>query len=189
MADFDHFGLLAPFYERLIPPRQPERLIELASLPVMGSILDAGGGTGRIAQFLRGRSRQVVVADVSLGMLSQAAGKSGLDTVCSVSEHLPFPSDFFERIVMVDALHHVFSQGETASELWRVLKPGGRILIQEPDIRRLIVKLVALAEKLALMRSRFLSPARITELFPYPDARTRIVKESYNAWILVEKWR
>jgi demethylmenaquinone methyltransferase/2-methoxy-6-polyprenyl-1,4-benzoquinol methylase len=188
MAGFDHFGFVAPYYERLIPPREPEKVIKLAGLPVSGAVLDAGGGTGRIAQFLRGRSGQVVVADVSTGMLNQAAGKGGLDAVCSAVERLPFPSNSFERVLMIDALHHVISQVETAAEMWRVLKPGGRILIQEPDIRTPIIKLVALAEKLALMHSHFLPPGRIADLFPYSNARKRIIKEGYNAWILVEKW-
>ena len=60
---------------------------------------------------------------------------------------------------MVDALHHVIHQGQTAREMYRVLKPGGRIVIEEPDIRKFGVKLIAVAEKLLLMRSHFLSPA------------------------------
>ena len=47
---------------------------------------------------------------------------------------------------MVDALHHVADQEATIRELWRLLKPGGRIIIEEPDIRRFEVKLLALIE-------------------------------------------
>ena len=61
---------------------------------------------------------------------------------------------------MVDALHHVINHGQTAREMYRVLKPGGRIVIEEPDIRSFYVKLIAVAEKLLLMRSHFLSPQR-----------------------------
>jgi len=35
----------------------------------------------------------------------------------------------------------------------RVLAPGGRLVIEEPDVERTPVRLIALAEKLALMRS------------------------------------
>ncbi len=76
---------------------------------------------------------------------------------------------------------------DTAGELWRVLKPGGRLVIEEPDIRTLIVKAIAIAEKLTLMRSHFLSPPGIAKLFPFPDARAIIEREGYNAWVVVEK--
>jgi len=62
----DHFGFLAPFYEKFIRPKAPEYLWELAKLPVSGPLLDAGGGTGRVAQFLSGKAASVVVADYPL---------------------------------------------------------------------------------------------------------------------------
>ena len=166
---FDHFGLLAPIYEKFIRASHPEALDELAELAIGGPLLDVGGGTGRVSQFLIDRAQPVVIADLSLKMLRQTQLKHDLRPVCSHSEKLPFPDDYFERVIMVDALHHVCDQQQTADELWRVVKPGGRIIIEEPDINRGLVKLVALGEKIALMRSHFLSPPEIVMLFaPYP---------------------
>jgi demethylmenaquinone methyltransferase/2-methoxy-6-polyprenyl-1,4-benzoquinol methylase len=88
---------------------------------------------------------------------------------------------------MVDALHHVIHQQATADELWRILQPGGRIVIEEPDFRTFTVKLLALAEKLALMRSHFLSPPQIAALFPQPNARIQVETGKFNAWVIVEK--
>lgn len=187
MPLFDHFGFLAPFYDHVIHLRQPERIIEYAGLPVNGSLLDAGGGTGRITQALKGYANPLVVADLSVEMLSQTMKKGDLQSVCSLSEKLPFGDESFERVIMVDAMHHVIDQPATAAELWRVLKPGGRLVIEEPDIRNWQVKLVALGEKLALMRSHFLTVERISELFPQPEAQTRIYREDFNAWVVIEK--
>jgi demethylmenaquinone methyltransferase/2-methoxy-6-polyprenyl-1,4-benzoquinol methylase len=184
---FDHFGLLAPFYERFIRPRPPEDLWRLAGLPVDGALLDAGGGTGRMAQFMTGKAQLVVVADLSHKMLSQARGKDGLRPVCSHAERLPFPDGAFARVIMVDALHHVCDQRQTAAELWRVLQPGGRLVIEEPDLGRFPVRLIALGEKLLLMRSHFLAPRRIADLFQHPDAHVRVESGQFNAWVVVEK--
>ena len=140
MPLLDHFGILAPFYDRAIRLREPERFIKLANLPVDGALLDVGGGTGRVSHALRGMAHLLVVADVSFGMLRQAKEKDGLETVCSHSEGLPFADGAFSRVIMVDALHHVCDHQETAQELWRVVKPGGRIVIEEPDIDTAIVK-------------------------------------------------
>ncbi len=187
MPGLDHFGWLAPYYERFIKPRQEDPLHSVAGLPVAGSLLDAGGGTGRIAQSLVGLAGQVVVADLSLKMLKQAAGKDHLLAVNCHSEKLPFPVGYFERIIMVDALHHVCDQRQTARELYRVLAPGGRLVIEEPDVRVWGVKLIAIGEKLLLMRSHFLSPPRIAALFAGLSERVTVHNEGPISYIVVEK--
>ena len=187
MPLFDHFDVIAPIYDKVIGFRQPEAILKTADLPVDGRILDAGGGTGRVSGTLVGKANQIIVADLSFKMLKEASLKDGLQIVQSHSEFLPFPDNFFERVIMVDALHHVCDQRDTAVELWRVLKPGGRIVIEEPDVRTLAVKFVAFAEKIALMRSHFLSPIEIEKLFPFPGAVTSVNREGYTAWVVVEK--
>ena len=184
---FDHFSFLAPFYEKFIRPKGPEDLWRLADLPTAGALLDAGGGTGRVAQHMLGKASQVIVADLSFEMLLQAKGKPGLRTLCSHSENLPFPEGYFDCVIMVDALHHVCDQTQTIGELWRVLKPGGRLVIEEPDVRVGMVKLIALAEKLALMRSHFLTPPEIAALFDRYQANTHIARDGYISWVVVEK--
>lgn len=184
---FDHFGILAPLYERFIQPKTPEKLCALIDCPPEGILLDAGGGTGRVAQFLRTHANRIIVADESHKMLRQAGAKASLKPVRSVTEALPFRSDLFDRIIMVDALHHVEHQQQTAIELWRVLKPGGKIVIEEPDIRRLPVKLISLFEKLALMRTRIISPVNITALFKPLKAITTVELEGYIAWVTIVK--
>jgi ubiquinone/menaquinone biosynthesis C-methylase UbiE len=183
----DHFDLIAPFYDRALPQREDELLITLIGLPLDGVLLDAGGGTGRIGAALRPLVSQVVVADLSLGMLGKAREKPGLQAVCSQSERLPFPDGWFDRIIMVDALHHVHNQSHTAVELLRVLKPGGRLVIEEPDIRRFAVKLIAIAERLLFMRSHFLFAERIAALFAHDVAGFRIIYRDSNAWIVIDK--
>jgi ubiquinone/menaquinone biosynthesis C-methylase UbiE len=183
----DHFSLVAPFYEFFIRPKNPEKIYSLAHLPSDGIILDAGGGTGRVAQYLRGKAAQIVVADESLKMLHEAKKKDGLQPIQTYTENLPFKNGTFDCIIMVDALHHVADQRKTINELWRILKPGGRLIIEEPDIHSLGVKLIALAEKLALMRSHFLSPQQIISLFKEKPAITRLELEDALAWIIVEK--
>ena len=187
MPLFDHFDFLAPLYETFIPPKDPQELWKQAGLPVSGALLDAGGGTGRIAQFMIGKADTIVVADLSCKMLSEARQKDGLRPVCSHTEKLPFPDETFARILMVDALHHVCDQRITVDELWRTLRPGGRLVIEEPDVRTFAVKMIAMGEKLALMRSHFLSPKNIAKLFHYPDAQVRIETDKFTAWVIAEK--
>jgi ubiquinone/menaquinone biosynthesis C-methylase UbiE len=187
MPFLDHFSFIAPFYERFIQAEEPVKLISLLDLPVDGSLLDVGGGTGRISDALKHLVRRAFVLDQSRGMVDQAAQKQGLRTVHGESERLPFADRSFERVIMVDALHHVASQVKTAGELWRVLKPGGMIVIEEPNIHILGVKMVALGERLLLMRSHFLTPWKISRLFDDSQASIRIATEGTISWVVVEK--
>lgn len=180
-----HFHFLAPFYDRLIHFTRLEQTLKVLDLPHPGSLLDAGGGTGRVAEALRPYIGSVIIADASRGMLTQAHTK-GLLAASALTECLPFPDGSFDRVLMVDALHHVLHQGATIRELYRILKSGGLLVIEEPDIRTFPVKLIALAEKLALMRSHFLAPAQIAGLLP-SSANIRIESEDNTTWIIAEK--
>ena len=187
MPILDHFGLLAPYYDRIIKPKTNDDWLRLLQLPIKGSLLDVGGGTGRVSQQLCDQVLNSVLVDPSAEMLSQAAGKRCLTSARAAAEHLPFNDGVFECIIMVDALHHVENQTQTLMELWRVLRPGGRILIEEPDIRRFSVKLLAFGEKLLLMRSHFLSPEAIKAAFNALSAQVTVETSGINAYIVVEK--
>ena len=70
----------------------------------------------------------------------------------------------------------------------RVLKPGGRLVIEEPDLRRFAVKMVAVAEKVALMQSHFYYPKEIQEMVAVQELDVRLVSDGgFAAWIVADK--
>ena len=182
----DHFDLIAGVYDRGAPFTPSGMLLEQLALSSADLLLDAGGGTGRVTAALRSSVREAVVADLSRGMLLRAAAK-GLVTTRAPLEHLPFPSGTFDRIIMVDAFHHVLDQRQTGNELWRVLAPGGRLVIVEPDIHKFSVKMLAIGEKLLLMRSHFLTGEQIGSLFSEQKAQLSVVYDEWNTVILIKK--
>lgn len=185
---FSHFDIIAPFYDRVIHKLDLNRLIRLLKLPTRGRLLDAGGGTGRVSSRLRSLIDDVVVCDLSFSMLKHARNKGRLWSVQTHVENLPFPNESFERIIVVDALHHFCNQWQSIQELLRVLKPGGRLVIEEPNIDHFIIKWVALAEKLAFMRSRFCSSREIIRMITDQGCNARVEKDSrFFFWVVVEK--
>jgi ubiquinone/menaquinone biosynthesis C-methylase UbiE len=183
---FDHFGLIAGFYDRVGKFNASEAMLGLLSLTPETLLLDVGGGTGRVAAALRGKAKNVIVTDISRGMLRLSADKD-LASVCAPGEALPFSSQSIDRVIMIDALHHVLDQRQTARELWRVLAPNGRILIVEPNIHKISVKGIAIGEKLLLMRSHFLNGEQICSLFKAKDGKIEVLYEDHNVFICAVK--
>jgi demethylmenaquinone methyltransferase/2-methoxy-6-polyprenyl-1,4-benzoquinol methylase len=185
---FDHFDLLAPIYDLVIPPPDPDRLRRLLRLPTAGRVLEAGGGTGRVSSELVPLVGTLVINDLSRPMLAQAQSKGSLHPVQSYVERLPFPNASFDRVFAVDALHHFSDHQAAIGELLRLVRPGGRMVIEEPDIKRFPVKLMALLEKLALMNSHFLSAEEISALVAAHGLQAQIgCISDYATCVVVDK--
>ena len=188
MANNFLFDLFAPFYDRVIGERDPELLKGLLKLPTDSLLLDLGGGTGRVSSSLLPWINGLVICDLSFPMLLEAQEKGIACLLQGSSTKLPFSSNSFERILVVDALHHFSDQPGSIKELIRVLKPGGYLLIEEPDIHKFSVKLVALLEKAALMRSHFHTGEEIKRFAEKFGASAEVVyDEDFAVWVIIEK--
>ena len=187
MAKFDHFNLISPIYDWVFKRRNNHKLSELLGLTPHHILLDIGGGTGRVASHFVATSDHTFVADAAVKMLREAQ-KKGISTINVHSERLPFCNYAFDRIIMVDAFHHVIDQQATLDEIWRTLTPGGRLVIEEPDINNFFVKLIALGEKLLLMRSKFIKPQDILAMVSYNDVKNiQLCSEKGIAWAIIDK--
>lgn len=183
----DLFHRIAPLYDRIFRFLDPTQLLKLLELASHHRLLDVGGGTGRVTNSLVEHVGRACVVDVSWGMLVEARTK-GLCACQGVAERLSFPDGTFDRILIVDAFHHFCDWPQAASELLRVLRPGGRMVIEEPDIRYGVVKLIALGERLLLMRSRFYAPPDLARLFQAAGGRVTL-HEGQGAiyWAVIER--
>jgi len=192
MANNIHFDFLAPIYEQFIRMPDTTRLKTLLDLPASGWLLDAGGGTGRVAAALCPLVDRLLISDLSFRMLAQVRRKSkqpacqNLTAQASVT-NLPYPDGHFSRILVVDAFHHFSDQPGALRELARVLAPGGRLVIEEPDIRSFGVKVIALAEKIALMDSHFRKPGEIALMAAKQGLTSWVEGQHATAWVVAEK--
>ena len=183
----DHFHILAPFYDRLMGPPDAAHLAGLLKLPSSGWLLDAGGGTGRASRPLRRWVGRIVVCDVCERMLARARNRN-LNAVRARAEQLPFPDEAFDRILVVDALHHFNDQAAAIADFARVLTPGGRLVVEEFDADRRVVRWFALAEKIARMQSRFLRPQDIRDEMRHCGLKSYVeTGRRFAAWIVGDK--
>lgn len=95
-------------------------------------ILDAGCGAGPLSEALRARGAVVTGFDSSPAMVALARRRLGEHAdlrVADLSRPLPFDDGVFDDVVVSLVLHYLKDWQAPLSELRRVLKPGGRLLL------------------------------------------------------------
>ena len=97
--------------------------------PGGGAIVDVGVGTGRLLSRFPDFRRYGV--DVSLAYLVLARRK-GIDVCLARAEDLPYRDEIFDVVITTDVLEHVLDLYRTVAELFRILKPGGHLIVRVP---------------------------------------------------------
>ena len=125
-----------------------------------GEILEIGFGTGLNLPHYPRAVRKITAVDPNPGMLHRAKAKIRqcgieVDERLVGGERLPFEEAAFDCVVSTFTLCSVHDAGQTLSEIWRVLKPGGQFLFLEhglspdPSVQRWQRRLNGLQRRLA----------------------------------------
>ena len=99
-------------------------------------ILDLGAGACWCSEWLHRLNLRTVSVDISLDLLK--VGRTRLlqsgpaRVVAGDIECLPFASATFDRVICLNALHHIASTGAALSEICRILQPKGVVVFSEP---------------------------------------------------------
>ena len=103
--------------------------------------LDVAGGTGDIAALLReqvGESGLVVMTDINPSMLKEGRSRlldrgklKNIQVIQCDAEELPFDEDQFDCVTIAFGLRNVTVKENALKSMFRVLKPGGKLLILE----------------------------------------------------------
>lgn len=113
----------------------PLVLDQAERLGIHGRILDAGTGTGIYAEAMERRGDRVVGLDVSAAMLARARARLGgaVPLVEGDVRALPFRDAAFDALMAARVLSHVDDLPTTLSQLRRVVREGGWVMVTDVD--------------------------------------------------------
>jgi SAM-dependent methyltransferase len=107
-----------------------------AHLAAGSDVLDAGCGTGSgTGVLLQGGARSVTGVDIDAGAIERAAAtiSPGGEALLADATDLPFASDSFDVVTCFHTLEYIAEPADLITELRRVLRPAGLLLISSPN--------------------------------------------------------
>jgi SAM-dependent methyltransferase len=109
-----------------------------ARLPRGGAILEVGCGTGGLLVAAARARMAIVGVDIAARWLVAARRRLAdhglmVPLLAASADRLPWPDGSFDTVVADSVLEHLDEPARAVREWWRVLRPGGRLLVWSPN--------------------------------------------------------
>lgn len=102
----------------------------------LGVAADIGCGPGVFARYMSVRATRLIGLDVDSDSLERVQSRHGdlqnAYFAATIATSLPFPDDRLETVLFLEVLEHLVDDGAALREIWRVLRPGGKLVISVP---------------------------------------------------------
>ena len=102
----------------------------------LGIVGDIGCGPGVFTRHLSARAKQVLGADIDREALERVKARhQDLENVAFVAanaDHLPLADECLDTLLLLEVLEHLADDTGGLREMWRVLRPGGKIVLSVP---------------------------------------------------------
>ncbi|HVP31718.1 MAG TPA: class I SAM-dependent methyltransferase [Myxococcota bacterium] len=98
------------------------------------AVLDVPSGRGVLVPTLRALGCEISAADIRPDLFEPR------DVACryaNLNQGLPYPSESFDAVLCCNGIHRVYALGFAVSEMARVLRPEGRLLLSFPNFSSL----------------------------------------------------
>jgi ubiquinone/menaquinone biosynthesis C-methylase UbiE len=115
-------------------------LLALLDPKINEYLLDIGCASGRQCFILADKCRKVIGTDISKIFVEKAWEHSNriksnnVFLLVSDIENIPFPSNYFDKVLCSEVFEHILRPKKAIEEIFRVLKPGGILVISTPNM-------------------------------------------------------
>lgn len=96
-------------------------------------LLDAGCGTGWFSKLSSERGAIVTSMDLGENLLARVASKCNSERIVGSILDIPFQDNVFDIVISSEVIEHVPDPFKAMEELFRVLKPGGTLILTTPN--------------------------------------------------------
>jgi ubiquinone/menaquinone biosynthesis C-methylase UbiE len=139
-------GIVSIFFKRC-----NRKVCQLVNLQDGMKVLDVGCGTGSLLKELSrsGKELNLYGIDLSPEMINAARVKlkdeKRIELYEKSAADLPFESNFFDYVVCMNSLHHHPDPEKSLTEMTRVLKPGGVMILMDGFVDSTVRKVISRA--------------------------------------------
>lgn len=154
-------------------------------VPAGAKVLDCGAGTGELSLAASDNADSVLCTDLSKNMLKQAQRKAralGADNIEFAARNifdLQEPDDTYDVVIAGNVLHLLTNPQGAVKEMYRVLKPGGKLLLPTFTNKNSTRLLIGIYKKLGFDPAANYSPSEYKKMLEncgLGRVRTKLIK-------------
>lgn len=179
------FERVAPIYDMVMPPANAAELqpgLDQVS-GTISRVLDVGGGTGRAIKELD--TETPIVLDAAEKMLKRIP--AGIARVRSDARTIPVKTESIDAVLIVDAYHHLPQPQRVLTEVSRVIRPGGVVLIREFDPTTFRGRLLRTGESVIGLNSHFHQPSSLRNSMANAGLETSLIATGFPYTVVGKK--
>lgn len=149
------------------------------------NIADIGGGTGLLADTLIRLGHQVTIIDPSENMTNIARQRNPQVIIVNEAFEKSSLKQSYDLIIMRDCLHHLPDHPAVLTKIFRWLKEGGMVIIQEFSPRSLSARLLFFLERCSLEKIFPVYEEEIARLMAQAGFKSELVKINRRDYLMI----
>lgn len=150
-------------------------------------VLDIGGGTGKLADYISKDCKAVYVLDESKGMLSKVKANTKVVPILGDGLDTGLAGNSIDVVIMSDVLHHIKNQKGLIGEIYRILRDGGKLIILDLEKKHLGIRILRIFENILFGRLYFRTSQEVKDLIKDWFTITEFIDKKYYFIIKGEK--